>query len=96
MKFVELKVINVVTVTYNSLKFVFELNTFCFNTTKESENHMEHSDAVFVVLIVCDIPTIPKLIPPMITSEDPVLGKFVELVKIVGSVTFMAVPILWI
>jgi hypothetical protein len=62
----------------------------------ESESHLDHSEPVVPVFIVCDIPTIPKLVPPMITSEDPVLGKFVELVEIVGSVTFIAVPILWI
>ncbi len=62
----------------------------------ESDIHLDHSDSVVPVFIFCDVPTVPKLVPMMIASDDPVLGKLVELVKMVGSVIDMDVPMLWI
>jgi hypothetical protein len=62
----------------------------------ESDSQPDPSEAVVPLLIVCDIPIIPKLAPLTIASDDPVLGKPVELVEIVGSATVKDVFILWI
>ena len=59
----------------------------------ESDFHVDISDAVNPFLIFCDIPTDPMLAPMMIAATDPVLGKLVKLVSMVGPVTDTDMPI---
>ena len=67
----------------SSMFFPIE-NALCFKSKCESDSQPDPSEAVVPLLIVCDIPIIPKLAPLTIASDDPVLGKPVELVEIVG------------
>ena len=73
----------------------FEFNKHCFNTMRESDVHWVDSEAVGTVRVVGDIPMIPKFAPLIMAKVDPVLGMFVELVQMTGSVTSSEVPMWW-